>query len=92
MAVRLRDAPCPLAALGRLPDLVGADERAGVQPGLAGLGDAGDQELGDVRVDFEATRLPRGGHPVVAVDHVVIVADLHQVDRRQRLQPIDGAR
>ena len=51
----------------------------------------GQHELGDVGVDLDGARLARRRHPVVAVGDVVLVPDLHEVDRREHREPVGRA-
>ncbi|MEJ7803235.1 MAG: hypothetical protein WKH68_07665 [Candidatus Limnocylindria bacterium] len=81
-----------LAATARLSDLIGPDQRAGIERRLAGSREAGNQQLDDVGIDLDPIRLQRRRNSVVAIHHVVVISNLHQLDRRQYGELIHGAR
>ena len=58
---------------------------------LSGLGHAGQDQLRDVRVDVDGAGLARGRHAVVPIGDVVVIADLHELDRWKGLQPVHRA-
>ena len=49
-------------------------------------GHARQAQLLDHGVELDLADVQRGGHPVVAVDDPVVVAELDQLDGRQRLE------
>src|SRR5688500_9323011 len=78
-----------VAPAAGLPALLGSDEAAGVHP-AAVVPDPGNEQLGDIAIDFDRIGLSGGCDPVMAILDVVVVANLNQVDRGQHGQAIHG--
>ena len=81
-----------LPSLARLAHLGRTNEGARVERCLTRLRDPGHEQQRDVGVDLEPAGPARGRDAVVAVGDVVVVTDLDEVDRRQPLEPLHGAR
>jgi hypothetical protein len=68
--------------VGAVPDAAGPRRRTGV---CGGNRDRDRNKAYDSSVKGELTQLPRRGDPMMAIQHVVPMAELVQLDRRQRL-------